>query len=109
MDKNKFKIGDKVVALTDTPPAVASRCQPRKQGEVYSVLDSRECKTCTSQMINVSDSPSKAEFLLCYCGDKIKTDGVHWTLSLNFAPVDEMLAHALEQEDYEYACKLRDA
>lgn len=105
----KFKISDKVVALTNTPPRVAHRCQPRKQGEVYTVLDSRECVTCGSQMINVSDSQSTSEFLLCHCGDKLKTEGLHWTLSINFAPVDEILEHALRVEDYEYACKLRDA
>ena len=108
MDK-KFKISDKVVALTNTPPNVAARCQPRKQGEVYLVIDTIECVNCGSQMVNVSDSPSEREFLLCHCGGKLKTNGVHWTLSINFAPVDEILEHALQVEDYEYACKLRDA
>jgi len=108
MDK-KFKISDKIVALTNTPPNVLDRCQPRKKGEVYSVIDAIECSNCGSQMVNVTNSPSEREMLLCHCGGKIPTNGVHWTLSVNFAPVDEMLAHALEQEDYEYACKLRDA
>lgn len=107
--ETKFKIGDKVVALTNTPANVLERCQPRKKGEVYKVIDTKECDNCGSQMVNVSDTPSSREFLLCHCGGKLATDGVHWTLSINFAPVDEILAHALEIEDYEYACKLRDA
>jgi protein-arginine kinase activator protein McsA len=107
--ENKFKISDKVVALTNTPQHVLQQCQPRKKGEVYSVIDTRECDNCGSQMVNVSDSPSEREFLLCHCGGRLATNGVHWTLSINFAPVDEVLAHALEQEEYEYACKLRDA
>jgi len=108
MDK-KFKISDKIVALTNTPPNVIQRCQPRVKGEVYKVLDTRECANCGSQMVNVSDSPTEREFLLCHCGGRLTTNGVHWTLSINFAPVDEMLEHALELEDCEYAYKLRDA
>lgn len=107
--ERKFKISDKIVALTNTPPNVFDRCQPRKKGEVYKVLDTKECDNCGSQMVNVADSPSEREFLLCHCGGRLTTNGVHWTLSVNFAPVDEMLDHALEIEDYEYACKLRDA
>jgi hypothetical protein len=30
-------------------------------------------------------------------------------MSGSFAPIDEMMNHALQEEDYEYACKLRDA
>lgn len=107
--ERKFKIGDNIVALTNTPPNVFARCQPRKKGDVYKVLDTRECDNCGSQMVNVTDTPSDREFLLCHCGGRLTTNGVHWTLSVNFAPVDEMLNHALEIEDYEYACKLRDS
>jgi protein-arginine kinase activator protein McsA len=37
------------------------------------------------------------------------TKGVHWTVSGNFAPIDEVLDEAIAEENYEYACILRDA
>jgi hypothetical protein len=107
---NNHKISDKVVALNSTPPEYADRCQPRLAGEIYTVIDVMFCNTCGSQVVNVSDTPTEREFLLCNCRrDKMPTKGVHWTVSGNFAPIDEMLNHALEVEDYEYACKLRDS
>jgi hypothetical protein len=106
----KHKISDRVVALSSTPLEFSERCQPRVRGEVYTVIDVMFCNTCGSQVVNVSDTPTDREFLLCNCRrNKMPTKGVHWTTSGNFAPIDEVLNHALEVEDYEYACKLRDA
>lgn len=107
---NKHKISDKVVALNSTPPDFADRCQPRVAGDVYTVLDVMFCNTCGSQVVNVSDTPTEREFLLCNCRrDKMPTKGVHWTVSGNFAPIDEVLDEAIAEENYEYACILRDA
>jgi hypothetical protein len=107
---NRFKIDEKVVALSSTPAAYINRCQPRVKDEVYAVIDSMFCPVCGIQLINVSDSPTQAEFVLCSCSQvKMNTKGVHWTDSKHFAPIDEALSHALEEENYEYACKLRDA
>jgi hypothetical protein len=107
---NKHKISDKVVALSSTPLEFADRCQPRIAGDVYTVIDVMFCNTCGSQVINVSNTTTDREYLLCSCRrDKMPTKGVHWTMSGSFAPIDEMMNHALQEEDYEYACKLRDA
>tara|TARA_R110000868_G_scaffold5041_1_gene31081 strand:- start:3103 stop:3435 length:333 start_codon:yes stop_codon:yes gene_type:complete len=107
---NKHKISDKVVALNSTPPEFAERCQPRVKGNVYTVIDVMFCNTCGEQVVNVSNTATEREYLLCSCRrDKMPTKGVHWTVSGNFAPIDEMLNHAVEVEDYEYACILRDA
>jgi hypothetical protein len=107
---NRFKIDEKVVALSSTPTAYVNRCQPRVKDEVYAVIDSMFCPACGIQLINVSDSPTQAEFVLCSCSQvKMSTKGVHWTDSKHFAPIDEALSNALEEENYEYACKLRDA
>jgi hypothetical protein len=107
---NKHKINDKVVALNSTPIEFADRCQPRIKGDVYTVIDVMFCNTCGEQVVNVSDTATEREYLLCSCRrDKMPTKGMHWTVSAHFAPIDEMLNHAVEIEDYEYACKLRDS
>jgi len=107
---NKFKINEKVVALSSTPVVYAHRCQPRVKDEVYTVVDSMFCPSCGLQLLNVSNSPTNSEFVLCSCTKvKLLTKGVHWTDSKHFAPIDEALSNALEEENYEYACKLRDA
>ncbi len=107
---NKFNIADKVVALTSTPIAVAHRCQPRVKDEVYTVVDVMFCPACGLQLINVSNTPTQSEYVLCSCTrSRMQTKGVHWTDSKHFAPIDEALRDALEEENYEYACKLRDA
>lgn len=108
--KNRFNIDDKVVALSSTPIEYADRCQPRVKGNVYRVLDIMFCNTCGSQVVNVSNTPTDREYLLCSCRrDKMLTRGFHWTSSTSFAPIDEVLDEALAEENYEYACILRDA
>lgn len=109
MDR-KHKISDRVVALSSTPIEYAERCQPRVRGEVYTVIDVMFCNTCGSQVVNVSNTATDKEYLLCSCRrNKMPTKGVHWTSSENFAPIDEVLEHALAEENYEYACILRDS
>jgi len=108
--QNRFNIGDRVVALNSTPSAVADRCQTRVKGQVYKVLDVVYCQACGSQSINVSNEPTDREMLMCNCRRSVMpTYGVRWTASEHFTTIDEALSKAIAEENYEYACTLRDA
>jgi len=104
---NKFKIGEKVVALIGQ---VHPNAQPRTKGNIYTVEDVMFCSTDGHQMINLGYQ-SKHIGLICTCGKKHPTNGLMWTNSEHFAKVDdveEALEEAIANEDYELATILRD-
>jgi hypothetical protein len=104
---NKFNIGDKVVALSNQP---RPSCQERVKGRVYSVEKILYCPTDGHQMINIGPT-SENDFYNCSCGKKHATNGFKWTLSREFAKVDnveEALEEAVANEDYDLAIVLRD-
>ena len=105
----RFKIGDKVVALTNPK---SEKCQPRIKGEVYVVNDIKYCSVCGVQCINIGHfQMSSSGRLLCGCGHADDNRGLAWTGSMFFAKVDECedaLELAIENEDYELASILRD-
>lgn len=100
--KQQFKVGDKVVALTDNPD---KDCQPRKKGKIYSVHAVSYCPVNGAQFINLG-VPTNIQGLFCGCGQIHPTQGLDWTYSKHFAPVEDLeniLATAIENEDYELA------
>lgn len=104
----QFKIGDKVIALTNPKD---SNGQPRIKGHVYIVEDVLWCAKCGGQKINLGyfdDSIRRT----CICGTPYNGEGKQWTMSKHFALVDDVdaeLEEAVEAEDYEFAALLRDA
>lgn len=75
-----FKVGEKVVALTNPENG---RCQSRKAGNVYTVMAVSYCVGCGSQRINIGVVDS-APFVRCYCGSRQPTQGFAWTGSRYF-------------------------
>jgi hypothetical protein len=104
---NKFKAGDKVVALVgQTHPSA----QPRVKGKIYEVVDIMFCHREGHQMINLGYG-SEHNTILCSCGKKHFNNGLMWTDSAHFAKVDEVdkaLEKAVAEEDYDLAIILRD-
>lgn len=105
-----FKIGDKVIALTNPP--LNEFVQERIKGHIYTVIDIRYCCKCGVQCINIGP---KAVITIaeCYCGCLYQTEGLKWTDSKFFVKVDEdsieeELEIAIKNEDYELASIFRD-
>jgi hypothetical protein len=104
---NKFKVGDKVVALIGQ---VHPNAQPRVKGEIYTVIDVIFCSRDGHQLTNLGYKSIHHE-LMCSCGGKHPTRGLMWTNSEFFDKVDdveEALEEAVATEDYELAVILRD-
>ena len=104
---NKFKVGDKVVALIGQ---VHPNAQPRTKGKIYDVIDIMFCTRDGHQMINLGYDSNHAA-LICTCGLKHPNNRLMWTNSEHFAKVDdveEALEEAVANEDYELAVILRD-
>lgn len=104
----RFKVGDKVIALTN-PLSKAS--QPRIKGSIYEVKEVIFCSKCGEQVINLGFETQNIMFHHTECGNKQHTLGLYWTASKYFAKVDEFdeaLEEAIQNEDYELACLLRD-
>ena len=79
---NKFKIGDKAVALTNSTGPYA---QPRVKGNVYDVLDVFIMSCCGRECINITPSDGKLRTVNCNTcnvtyefGDKMWTDAGHF-------------------------------
>jgi len=106
---SKFKIGDRVIALTDPRD---KRSQPRVKGQLYTVLDVNYCFKCGVQAINITTISTPNPYYYCECGQhNIPNQGKHWTLSRFFAKPEELsdeLDKCLEEENYEQACIIRD-
>ena len=108
--QKRFKIGNKVVSLTN--PANEGS-QPRVKGKTYNVKAIQYCSGCGEQVINLGYRlPNDvSEYSDCNCGKQVFNEGLFWTMSKFFAKVDDLdsaLESALENEDYELAVMLRD-
>jgi excinuclease UvrABC helicase subunit UvrB len=108
--EKRFKIGDKVVALTGQ---INKTSQPRVKGKVYAIHAIQYCSGCGEQAINlgVQTPINGSDLSVCMCGKQSLNEGLHWTLSKFFAKVDDLesaMEEAVENEDYELAATLRD-
>ena len=104
----KFDIGDKVIALTDP---LNPGSQPRIKGKIYKVESILYCSYCGEQMINIGETSTSTILHHSKCGNKQENKGLHWTSSDHFSKIDdfdESLQEAIESENYELACLLRD-
>lgn len=104
----RHNIGDKVIALNDSPNEF---CQFRVKGNIYTVLDTHYCSKCGIQSINIGTQLS-GDFTACYdCKHAYDSENKKWTISRLFVKVDdieELLTEAISNEDYELASTLRD-
>lgn len=92
---SRFKIGEKVIALTNPKDRT---CQPRKRGEIYPVLDIMFCCKCGEEKINIVGSIDHTVFgkhNRCSCGSRILNYGLYWTAVKHFAPLTS-LSDAIE-------------
>lgn len=100
----RFNIGDKVVALTNSPN---SRCQKRVKGNIYTVLDVDYCRRCGGQGINIGGKDASAIDVKCNCGSSQESsNGLYYTDSKHFALADNLhqeLENAVAEERYEDA------
>lgn len=74
---NHFRVGEKVVALTNPG---TSKSQPRKAGNVYRVMAVNYCVGCGQQRINIGVA-SECSAIGCGCGSIQSSSGLHWTYS----------------------------
>lgn len=104
-----FKIGEKVIALTNPRD---ERSQPRVKGQLYEILDVLFCFSCGVQLINITTIQTARPSVFCECGQHgIPNDNKYWTLSKFFAKPEELqseLDRAVEEENYEEAITIRD-
>lgn len=111
-----LKVGEEVVALSNNPNEIG--VQLRVKGKTYTVLDAVFCKKCGIQSIHIGTgvyglpTGSAIRSTICLCGHvEPNAGGQGWTRSVHFAPIDDLhdvLAKAVEEEDYELAVVLRD-
>ena len=103
-DKNiRHNIGDRVIALTSNPD---SSYQPRKKGDIITVLDTMYCCRCGVQAINFTNILPYSTTCDCECGHE-DTTTKYWTYSHLFAKIDEdTLNQLVEDEEYELAAIL---
>lgn len=81
MNNQSFKVGEKVVALTDPTTPFSQR---RKKGEVYTVKAVSYCSTCGKQSINIGPC-SNGNIIECIgCRKEAPTNGLAWTDSRHF-------------------------
>ena len=99
---NKFKVGDKVIALTN-PQSEGG--QFRVKGQTYTVEAILYCSVCGCQNINIGEkAKTDTGFLLCTCGNHQPNNDLGWTDSKYFAPIDNLeniMEEAIANEDYE--------
>lgn len=106
--ENQFTIGERVIALSTTG---TDKGQPRVKGILYTVKNVMYCSKCGIQAINIGELilPGQSHKVECYCGHVMLNEGLQWTASSQFAKIDySSLKHAVEEEDYELACIIRD-
>lgn len=103
--KQQFKVGDKVIALSTTTQPEFS--QSINKGTIYTVLAVKYCSGCGGQKINVvAGLPQQDDHYCLACKTSTSNEGRMWSTSKRFAPVEdleEVLATAVENEDYELA------
>jgi hypothetical protein len=105
--EKRFKIGDKVVALTNPKSEFG---QPRIKGNTYVVNAIMYCSGCGEQEINIGSSNPK-NTTKCTCGELMLSKGLKWTHSHLFTKINDLdsaIEEAVENEDYEMAAILRD-
>ena len=99
---NKFKVGDKVIALTN-PQSEGG--QFRVKGQTYTVEAIQYCHACGCQNINIGEKPVfNSLYIQCSCGSKQPHNNLGWTNSKYFAPIDNLeniMEEAIANEDYE--------
>lgn len=112
----RHNVNDKVIALTNPQDALTN--QPRVKGNIYIVMALRYCTNCGQQCVNVSGSippishigTRYANYTLCDCGGSTPHDGLWWTNSFHFAPInEETLKEAEKNEEYELCAQILDA
>ena len=102
-----MKVGDKVIALSDNPD---DSCQFRRKGSVYMVNAMSYCVMCMKTLVNIGQR-SNHKGVMCKCGMLMDTQGLMWTPKDEFVLLADRqvaLDKAVEEEDYEFAAKLRD-
>lgn len=82
---NRFEVGQKVVALTNPRD---SWCQPRIKGNTYTVMAIKYCVKCGEQLINIGEMTDVLHGR-CGCGNIYSINGLFWTYSKYFAPLEE--------------------
>lgn len=106
---SNFKVGDKVIALTN-PSSEGS--QPRIKGEIYCVNAVSYCGGCGKQRINIGYyiSHNNTGYIDCSsCNYSQPNNGLCFTDIKHFSKVDnKALENAVEEENYELASVLRD-
>ena len=101
-----YKVEETVIALNN--PANAAS-QQRVKGQLYKVLDFGYCSKCGEQMININTDVPAVDTLECECGHVLGNNNKKWTLSRNFAPVDnKTLKELVNKEEYELAKVIQD-
>jgi protein-arginine kinase activator protein McsA len=104
-----FKIGDKVIAMTN--PA-NKQSQPRVKGNIYIVERVSYCAGCGTQRINIGckiENTSNNN-IKCECNFRQPHNNLHWTASKYFSKLDEnALQEAVKEENYELASLIRDS
>ena len=100
------KEGQTVIALTN-PANQAS--QQRVKGQLYYIIGTGYCNKCGEQMININTETPAVDTLECECGYVLGNNNKKWTLSRNFAPVNnKTLKKFVAEEEYELAKVVRD-
>lgn len=106
-----FKIGDSVIALSS---AVRPN-QPRIKGNAYIVSNIMFCPKQGYQLLNIDSTPAmeNSKHVICKCGSKHYNGGLAYTYYTEFVldnpiAIEQTLIEAVQTEDYEKACVLRD-
>lgn len=112
---NKFKVGDKVIALNSK----SCKYSPRTEGEMYTVIATHTCRECGDEWICIHDiNLGRTRSIKCsQCGfDKMQSNSP-FVSTRHFALVEQIeskeillikLNNAIQSENYEEAAKLRD-
>lgn len=104
----KFKKGDKIIALVSTK---RRNTQPRVKGKVYIVRDIHDCPNCDNQYVNFGYETKKTYKKCNVCGCSFESEELKWTLSKYYIKendIQKTLKSALEREDYKLAIMIRD-
>jgi hypothetical protein len=84
-----FRIGEKVVALNDSP---SSNNMRRIKDEIYKVQDILFCEKCGQQYLNFGDVANRRwndDMGTCVCGFKTHARGLLWSNAGNYKSLTE--------------------
>lgn len=108
---NKFRVGDKVVALNTRQ----CKYNPREEGKEYTVFGVMQCPNCRTELISIRSSMLAAtkQIKCSDCGCTDMHSNHYWTKASNFRSKDNFDLHdelkiAIINENYERAAQLRD-